>query len=387
MEIVPRFFSMPEQSFFLFGPRGTGKSLWAKRSCQDALWVDLLDPATYRLYSSRPERIREVIDGNPNKSAVVLDEVQKVPELLAVVHGIIEDRSRLQFVLTGSSARKLKRGGVDLLAGRALVRTLHPFMAAELGERFRLEASLRHGLVPLVVASTDPGEVLKAYHVLYLKEEVQQEGLVRNIGSFSRFLEAISFSHASVLTVANVARECEVERKTVEGFIGILEDLLLSFRLPVFTRRAKRATARHPKFFLFDAGVFRSLRPTGPLDRPEEIEGAALEGLVVQHLRAWNAYRGGNNELYYWRTRSGLEVDVVLYGDDGFWAIEIKNSAKIHPRDTRSLRSFKEDYPESEAILLYRGKERLRLGQVLCLPCEEFLCKLHPSESRIDAAF
>lgn len=387
MEIVPRFFSMPEQSFFLFGPRGTGKSLWARNTCQDALWVDLLDPETYRLYSSRPERLREVIEGNPKKSTVVLDEVQKVPELLTVVHGIIEDRSRLRFVLTGSSARKLKRGGVDLLAGRALVRSLHPFMAAELGERFRLDASLRYGLVPLVVASADPGEVLKAYHALYLREEVQQEGLVRNIGNFSRFLEAISFSHASVMTVANVARECEVERKTVEGFIGILEDLLLSFRLPVFTRRAKRATARHPKFFLFDTGVFRSLRPKGPLDRPEEIEGAALEGLVVQHLRGWNAYRGENNGLYYWRTRSGLEVDVVLYGDDGFWAIEIKNSGKVHSQDTKSLRAFKEDYPESEAILLYRGEERLRLGQVLCLPCEEFLRKLHPSESRIDAAF
>ncbi len=147
----------------------------------------------------------------------------------------------------------------------------------------------------------------------------------------------------------------------------------MSFRLPVFTRRAKRVTARHLKFFLFDTGVFRSLRPKGPLDKPEEIEGAALEGLVVQHLRAWNAYRRENNELYYWRTRSGLEVDVVLYGEDGFWAIEIKNSGKVHPQDTKSLRAFKEDYPESEAILLYRGKERLRLGPVRCLPCEEFL--------------
>ena len=387
MEIVSRFFRRPEQSFFLFGPRGTGKSLWARETYQDALWVDLLDPETYRLYTGRPERLREVIEGNPRKGTVVIDEVQKIPELLAVVHGIIEDNRGLQFVLPGSSASKLKRGGVDLLAGRALVRTLHPFMATELGKSFQLGTSLRHGLLPLVVASPDPEEVLKAYHLLYLREEVQQEGLVRNIGNFYRFLEAISFSHASVLTVANVARECEVERKTVEGFIGILEDLLLSFRLPVFTRRAKRTTATHSKFFLFDAGVFRSLRPKGPLDRPEETEGAALEGLIVQHLRAWNAYRGEHNELDYWRTRSGLEVDVVLYGGDGFWAIEIKNSRKVYPRDTRSLRAFKEDYPECEAILLYRGKERLKLGQILCLPCEEFLRHLHPSENQIDAAF
>ncbi len=384
MELIPRFLEPPEQSFFLFGPRGTGKSLWARELFQDALWVDLLDPETYRLYSSRPERLRELIEGNPGKKQVVIDEVQKVPELLAAVHGIMEDKKQLQFVLTGSSARKLKRGGVDLLAGRALIRTLHPFMAAELGNDFHLDKALKYGLLPLVFASANPEDVLKAYHSLYLREEVQQEGLVRNIGNFSRFLEAISFSHASLLTISNVARECEVERKTVEGFVGILEDLLLSFKLPVFTKRAKRATAAHPKFFLFDSGVFWALRPKGPLDRPEEIEGPALEGLVVQHLRAWNAYRGERNNLYYWRTRSGLEVDAVLYGEDGFWAIEIKNSTKIHPQDTRSLRAFKEDYPECEPLLLYRGKERLKVKQVLCLPCEEFLRQLHPSASRID---
>ena len=384
MEVIPRFFPIPKQSFFLFGPRGTGKSLWVRKLFREALWVDLLDPETYRLYSSRPERLRELIEGNPRKKQVVIDEVQKVPELLAAVHGIIEEKNQLQFVLTGSSARKLKRGGVDLLAGRALIRTLHPFMAAELGNIFQLDASLRHGLLPLVVASANPEDVLKAYHALYLREEVQQEGLVRNIGNFSRFLETISFSHASLLTISNVARECEVERKTVEGFVGILEDLLLSFRLPVFAKRAKRATVAHPKFFLFDAGVFRSLRPKGPLDRPEEMEGAALEGLVVQHLRAWNAYRGERNNLYYWRTRSGLEVDVVLYGEDGFWAIEIKNSRKVYPQDTRSLRAFKEDYPECESLLLYRGTERVKMSQVLCLPCEEFLRQLHPSSNRID---
>lgn len=138
---------------------------------------------------------------------------------------------------------------------------------------------------------------------------------------------------------------------------------------------------------MFDAGVFRSLRPKGPLDRPEEIEGAALEGLVVQHVRAWNAYRGERNNLYYWRIRSGLEVDVVLYGEDGFWAIEIKNSRKVYPQDTRSLRAFKEDYPECESLLLYRGTERVKMGQVLCLPCEEFLRQLQPSANRIDEAF
>jgi predicted AAA+ superfamily ATPase len=158
--------------------------------------------------------------------------------------------------------------------------------------------------------------------------------------------------------------------------VQILEDLLLAFRVPVFTRRAQRVTVAHPKFYLFDAGVFRSLRPRGPLDRPEEIEGAALEGLVAQHLRAWIAYTGGDFELFYWRTRSGVEVDFVVYGGDGFWAIEVKNSAQV--RDTRALRAFVEDYPECTPLLLYRGTDRLEIGGVRCIPVEEFLVQIVP---------
>ena len=218
----------------------------------------------------------------------MIDEIQKVPELLTVVHRLIEEKRGHTFILTGSSARKLKRAGTDLLGGRALLRSMHPFLASELGERFRLEEALQQGLLPLVYSSLNPVDTLRSYAALYLREEVQMEGLVRNIGNFSRFLEAISFSHASLLNLSNVARECMVERKVVEGYTGILEDILLGFRLPVFTRRAKRGLAAHPKFYLFDTGVFRSLRPRGPLDMPEEIGrasagracGATPEGLA-----------------------------------------------------------------------------------------------------------
>jgi predicted AAA+ superfamily ATPase len=378
MESVGRFFRNPEQSFFLFGPRGTGKSTWTQQAFPDALFMDLLRPDSFRTYSSRPERLRELVLGNPDRTRVVIDEVQKIPDLLSVVHGLIEERRDLQFVLTGSSARKIKRTGIDLLAGRAVLRTLHPFMAAELGERFQLDKALRFGTVPLVVSSTRPDDVIKSYAALYVREEVQMESLVRKIGDFSRFLEAISFSHANVLNVANVARECELERRTVGAYVSVLEDLLMSFKVPVFSRRAKRALSSHPKFYLFDAGVFRSLRPRGPLDRPEEIEGAALEGLIVQHLRAWNAYRGERNDIYFWRTRSGLEVDCVVYGEDGLWAIEVKNAGRVHPKDLRSLKEFRNDYPECRAILLYRGSERLMKDDILCMSCEEFLRNLHP---------
>src|SRR5438067_13671054 len=289
MELQRRFFSAPRQSFFLFGPRGTGKSTWLRQAMPDALFLDLLQPDLARDLAARPERLRDLVRGHPNRSTVVVGEVQRVPELLSVVHLLIESKDRRRFVLTGSSARKLRRGGVDLLAGRAVVRTLHPFMAAEL-DRFDFRRALIHGLLPLVVAADRPDDVLRAYASLYLDEEVRLEGWARNVGAFARFLEAISFSHAVVLNVANVARECQVERRTVAAYVEVLEDLLLSFRVPVFTRRSKRETITHSKFFLFDAGVFRSLRPKGPLDRPEEIDGPALEGLVAQHLRAWLAY-------------------------------------------------------------------------------------------------
>lgn len=380
METVKRFFKDPEDSFFLFGPRGTGKTTWLNKNFKDALMIDLLSPEKFRTYSAKPERLNDLIAGNPDKRTVIIDEIQKVPELLDVIHQLVEKRKDLRFILTGSSARKLKRGGVDLLAGRVLLKTLHPFMAAELGSSFNLDHSLQLGLLPLVIASKKPEEVLKAYISLYLREEVQMEGLVRNIGNFSRFIEAISFSHSSVLNSSEVARECQVERKTVEGYISILEDLLLSFRLPIFTKRAKRNLITHPKFYLFDAGVFRSIRPAGPLDNIQEIGGAAIEGLVAQHLRAWNAYNGGKNDIYFWRTKSGNEVDFIIYGSKGLWAIEVKSSKLIRPKELKGLLSFKEDYPEAKTLFLYRGEEKLRIKDILCIPCEEFLKNLAPGK-------
>jgi predicted AAA+ superfamily ATPase len=379
METTARFLQPPEQSFFLFGPRGTGKTTWLRHELPEARFFDLLRAETYRELAARPERLAEAALALPPGATVVLDEVQRLPELLPVVHDLIERKLGYRFVLTGSSARKLRRQETDLLAGRAVVRTLHPFMAAEL-PRFDLQEALVDGLLPLVVAATDSRDVLAAYAGMYLEEEVRAEAMVRNIGSFSRFLEAVSFSQASVLNVAAVAREAQVQRKTVAGYLELLEDLLLSFRLPVFTKRARRRPTAHPKFFFFDAGVFRSLRPRGPLDRPEEIDGGALEGLVAQHLRAWCAYTSAQAELFYWHTRGGSEVDFVVYGEAGFWAIEVKNARRVDRADLRGLRAFREDYPECASLLLYRGEEALRIDGVMCRPVAEFLESLHPSK-------
>lgn len=380
MTFIQRFFNKPNQSFFLFGPRGTGKSTLVKACYPEALWIDLLDPETLRSYSARPERLFDIVRGSPEKNIVVIDEVQKVPSLLSVAHALIEEKKGLQFILTGSSSRKIKQAGADLLAGRALNRQLHPFVAAELGDAFSLEKALQVGLLPVLIGAPNPSDALQAYVGLYLKEEIQAEGLVRNLESFSRFLEIISFSHGAILNVTNIARECEVKRKTVENYIEILEDLLLAYKLPVFTKRAQREMSAHAKLYLFDAGVFRALRPKGPLDRVEEAEGVALEGLVAQHLQAWNDYSTEKHDLAFWRTRSGLEVDFVVYGARGFWAIEVKNSTKVHSIDTKSLEAFLVDYPMAKGILLYRGKERLQQKGILCLPVDEFLMAMRPDK-------
>jgi len=378
METLRRFFKEPNQSYFLLGPRGTGKSTMLITRHPNALYVDLLQPELYRRMVARPEALSELALGSPRKNPVIIDEIQRVPELLNAVHHLMEGDKNRRFILTGSSARKLRRGGVNLLAGRALHRTLHPFMAAEVPQ-FDLKKALQIGMLPLILASPDPESALQAYIHLYLKEEVQVEGWARNVGHFARFLEVASFSHGAVLSVANVARECELERKTVEGYLGVLEDLLLAFRVPVFSKRAVRATAVHPKFYFFDTGVYRALRPRGPLDRAQEIEGCAFEGLVAQHLKAWIAYGKGDCTLYYWRTRHGLEVDFVVYGAGGFWAVEVKNSTKVRQADLSGLRAFVADYPECRPLLIYRGREHLMIGDISCMPGEEFLRGLKAS--------
>jgi predicted AAA+ superfamily ATPase len=346
----------------------------------DAYYVDLLSPDLVQSFTASPDRLREVVAGNRDRRVFVVDEIQRVPALLSVIHQLMEENPGVQFILTGSSLRKLKRTGVDLLAGRAVVSTCHPFMAAELGELFALEDALQFGLVPLVVAAGEREAVLKAYLALYVREEVQMEGLVRNMAGFARFLEAISFSHASLLSVAEVARECAVSRTTVEGYVAILEDLLIAVRLPVFAKRARRQLAGHDKFYFFDSGVYRSIRPRGPLDRPSEIDGAALEGVVFQHLRAWNDYSGQRHSLHFWRTRAGAEVDFVVYGEQDLVAIEVKNAATLSSRDLHALKAFAADYPEARTVLLYRGREQFLRDGVLCVPCERFLRALRPGQ-------
>lgn len=383
MESLVRYFQPPKKSYFLFGPRGTGKSTWARQFYKSAALLDLLEPDNYRFYKAAPERLHAFVQTHQKNTAIfIIDEVQKSPELLSVVHQLIERNKKYQFVLTGSSARKLKRSGVDLLGGRAQLKTMHPFMPSELGDHFCLKTAMQLGLLPLIQDSVDPVGDLKAYITLYMKEEVQQEGLVRNIDQFARFLEAISFSQASVINFSNIAQECSVSSKTIENYVGILEDLLLSFRLPVFTKKAKRRLTTTPKFYYFDAGVYASVRPKGPMDDVAAMHGPVLETLVAQTLRAWLDYSAQEGKLFFWRSKSGLEVDFIIYGEIGFYAIEVKNTSRVRREDLSGLIEFQKDYPNAQCILLYHCKEKIYNDHhILCYPVESFLKEIKPNYS------
>lgn len=355
-----------EKSFFLFGPRGTGKSSWAKSQFPRAVYLDLLESALFNDLLARPERLEGLIPQG-FQDWIVIDEVQKIPELLDEVHRLIE-KYHYKFVLTGSSARKLKRKGVNLLAGRALTYFMYPLTVEELGKDFRLDHSLQFGHLPSACVESDPKKYLESYVKTYLQEEVQQEGLTRNLGAFSRFLEVASFSQGSILNVSEISRECATERKVVENYFGILEDLLLACRLPVFTKRAKRRMVTHCKLYFFDAGVFRTLRPAGPLDRPEEAEGAAFETLFFQELRAVNAYHDLGYNLSYWRTSNNQEVDFIAYGKGGIKAFEIKRSGRISRYDLSGLKSFLKDYPMAQSYLVYGGQREEHIEGIRLLP-------------------
>ena len=369
---ITREINIPKTSFFLFGPRGTGKSTFVKSLIhKEDLYVDFLDPDTFRTYAAFPETLLKTVNAL-NPARVIIDEVQKVPQILDVVHKIMEEK-RVLFILTGSGARKLKKSGADLLGGRASYCRMHPFTASELGKAFSLEKALQTGMIPVIEKSADPTKTLSAYVDIYLREEILAEGLVRNLGAFTRFLEMISFSHGCVLNVSNLARECQISRGIVTGYIDILEDLLLSYRLDVFTRRAKRKTASHQKFYLFDNGLYRRLRQRGPLDIESEISGPGLEGLVGQHIRAYSDFALQDTCLYYWRSLAGNEVDFILYGGKTFTAIEVKNTTVIRPTDYNGLVSFGDDYPEASLVLLYRGNVTMKHKNMLIVPIELFL--------------
>ncbi len=363
-----------DKSFFLFGPRGTGKTTWVRKAFPDALYLDLLEASLFNDLLASAQRLEKFVPRG-HRDWIVIDEVQRVPELLNEVHRLIE-KNKWKFVLTGSSARKLRRGGHNLLAGRALTCSFFPLTCLELGKDFDIERSVRYGHLPSVFQEADPQAYLESYVRTYLEEEIRSEGITRNLSAFARFLEAASFSQGAVLNVSSVARECAVERKVVEHYFAILEDLLIAYRIPVFTKKTKRRLINHDKFYFFDIGIFRRLRPAGPLDKPEEIEGAALETLVLQELIALNELLHLGYKVHYWRTSNGTEVDFVLYGPKGIVAIEVKRTGRIDSAATKGLRSFINDYPMARAYLFYGGDRVMNFDGIEAVPVTQALAGL-----------
>jgi len=370
-----RFITPPKaKSFFLFGPRGTGKTTWVKSAFPKAVYIDLLEAELFNDLTANPQRLSNFIPLD-FKGWVIIDEVQRIPELLHEVHRLIETK-KYRFILTGSSPRRLKRKGPNLLAGRALTLSMHPLSVAELGGDFQLEHSLRYGQLPSVYTEADPKKYLEAYVKTYLEEEIRQEGLTRNLSAFARFLEAASFSQGSVLSISSVARECHVERKVVESYFAILEDLRIGYRVPIFSKKAKRRLIVHPKFYFFDVGVYRTVRPMGPLDAPEEVDGIALETLFLQELMALNSAMDLGYKIFYWRTSNGREVDFVLYGPKGLLSFEIKRTSRITSTMLGGLKSFLADYPMAKAYFVYMGNRRMYEDKIGIVPVLESLKNL-----------
>lgn len=345
--------------------------MWLHHNFPASLYLDLLQTDLYLDLFSRPERLESLIPAG-YQDWVIIDEVQRVPALLSEVHRLIESKG-YKFILTGSSARSLRRKGTNLLGGRALIYRMHPLTCQELGTDFSLAKSLQYGNLPSVFSEPDPKRYLDAYIESYIREEVIHEGITRNLAGFSRFLETASFSQGSVVNASEIGREAFLSRKVVENYFDVLEDLLLAQRLPVFAKRAKRRLVAHPKFYYFDVGIYRALRPMGPLDSPAEAEGAALETLFFQELLAINDYLNLGYDLFYWRTSNGVEVDFVLYGSRGLIACEIKRSDRISSSDLSGLSSFGKDYPSATLYMFYGGSRYEQRDSIQLIPIEEGL--------------
>ena len=363
-----------KKSLFLFGPRGTGKTNWVRSHYPNALYIDLLNAKELTQLQINPARLAPRALAHKDHP-IIIDEVQRIPSLLDEVHRLIEHHG-CTFILTGSSSRKLKRTTSNLLAGRALTYHMHPFTAIELGEHFDLNSALHTGLLPSLLTEPDAVHYLASYVETYLKEEVLQEGLIRNMGAFNRFMEVASFSQGSPINLSSISRDVGTNYKLISTYFEILEDLLIGVRIPSFTKRAKRRVIQHPKFYYFDTGVYRHLRPSGPLDDPGNISGIAFETLFMQHCRAYIDYAKLPCQLYFWRTTTGTEVDFIVYGDNGLFAFELKHRDHVKPKDFTGLKAFKKEYPMAQCYLVHAGEEKAIFGDITSLPIKEALLTL-----------
>ncbi|MBF0595771.1 MAG: ATP-binding protein [Candidatus Omnitrophica bacterium] len=369
------------QSAFLWGPRKTGKSTFLRQAFPHSLVYDFLRKDVYLEVVKNPSLLREKIlaqDAAVLKHPIILDEVQKVPEILDEVHWMIGNKG-LRFILCGSSARKLKRGQANLLGGRAWRFELFPLVSSEL-EHIDLLRTLSHGLLPAHYLQENAARSIKAYVQDYLKEEVFEEGIVRNIPAFLRFFDAMAYSLGEMVNYSNVSRDCGVDSKTVKEYYQILADMLLgSFVEPYKKRQSRDVILKAPKFYFFDVGVAAAIAKHPVLEARGEFFGRALENFIFMELTAYRSYRERDFSINYWRTKTGLEVDFIL--DDGRVAIEVKGASRVDKTELSGLKAFMEEYQPSKALVVSNERElRVTSGGIQVIPWRDFLSRLWRGE-------
>ncbi len=376
-----RLLTTPNHSTFLFGPRGTGKSTWIQNHFPQAQRYDLLSTSEYLRLSKDPGLLYQELAYYKENSWVVLDEVQKVPALLDEVHRLIEEK-KIRFLLCGSSARKLKRGGANLLAGRATKLEMFPLVSAEVPQALSLDRVCRYGMLPMAFDAEDPQAYLQAYVETYLEEEIKAEALTRNIGGFSRFLEIAARQNGQITVISNIARDAGVNRLTVQGYFEILCDTLMGFWLEAW--RLKRPTKQvlSPKFYFFDAGVARALSARSAYPPTEEEFGFLLETFILGEIRAFIAYRKLGYPIYFWSSVDRVEVDLFCETTRGFVALEIKASANWDKKFNRPLHRICEELGKNKvkSYGIYTGERELLVDDIRILPWRRFLQLLWEGE-------
>lgn len=370
------FVDSENESLFLWGARQTGKSTLLKRRYPDALWFDLLLADVYQRLVNNPTLIRETVLANPDKSTVIIDEIQRIPELLNEIHWLITN-TNTQFIMSGSSARKIIRSGSNLLGGRALRYELFPLVSQEIPD-FDLIRALNHGLLPRHYLATNPRKMISAYVGNYLRDEIIGEAKIRNATVFSHFLEVAAFSNGEIVNYTNIASECGVSSPTIKEYFQILQDTLVGRFVPAYQKKPKRRVITAPKFYFFDVGIVNFLLKRKSIDVGTELFGNAFEHFIYHEIYSHSNYSGLDYEISYWRTASQLEIDFVLGKNEV--AIEVKSSDNVTNRHLRGLKAFMEEYTVKHAIVICNEKLPRKQGDIWILPWQVFLEKLWAGE-------
>jgi uncharacterized protein len=370
MESIQRQLNLPDllkkKSFFLLGPRSTGKTFLIQAQLPSLKKYDLLDTETYGRLARRPKLLEEEL--GPKDKYVVVDEIQRLPVLLDEVQRLIQTR-QAHFLLTGSSARKLKRGGANLLGGRAWMASLFPLTSAEIPQ-FDLIHYVNRGGLPPVHLSSSPQEELRSYVDLYLREEIQAEALTRNLGAFARFLDVMALQNGEELHYQAIASDCGVPARTVQNYVQILEDTLLGFQVPSYDATRKRKAISRSKFFLFDIGVVNTLAQRGEIRPKSELFGKCFEHFLMLEIRAFLGYERKHVPLQYWRSTSGFEVDCVI-GQE--WALEFKSTELVSDHHLKGLKALKEEKLVKNYAVVSRDTKKRTVDGILIYPWREFL--------------